>query len=135
MKKISKYLYSLFLLAFSLASCDKGFDEINVNPIALTSVDPAFELNNAIVLSANTYGNLSYETTIVKQMITPFSGQGSAANFNQDNRAVAAGNWAKYYRTVVRDLVDVMAKTKDDANNTNLYHTARIWKAYVFMVL
>ena len=135
MKKINKYLYSLILLTFSLSSCDKGFDEINVNPIALTSVDPAFELNNAIVLGANAYGNLSYETTIVKQMITPFSGQGSAANFNQDNRAVAAGNWSKYYRTVVRDLVDALAKTKDDANNTNLYNTVRIWKAYVFMVL
>src|SRR6188508_2774512 len=101
MKKINKYLYSLLLLSFSLSSCDKGFDELNVNPIALNSVDPAFQLNNAIVLSANGYGNLSYETTIVKQMITPFSGQGTAANFNQDNRNVAAGNWQRYYRTVI----------------------------------
>src|SRR6478609_2260995 len=109
MKKVNKYLYSILLLSFTLSSCDKGFDEININPIALTSVDPSFQLNNAIVTSANTYGNLSYETTIVKQMITPFSGQGSAANFNQDNRNVAAGNWQRYYRTVIRDLVDVLA--------------------------
>jgi len=135
MKKINKFLYCLLLMTFSLASCDKGFDEINVNPVALTSVDPAFQLNNSIVGSSTTYGNLSYETTIVKQMITPFSGQGSAANFNQDNRAVAAGNWTRYYRTVIRDLVDVLEKTKSDPNLVNLYNTARIWKAYVFMVV
>lgn len=108
---------------------------MNINPIALTSVDASFQLNNAIAGSAPVYGNLSYETTIVKQMITPFSGQGSAANFNQDNRSVSSGNWTKYYRNVIRELVDVLQKTKDDANNTNLYNTARIWKAYSFMIL
>ncbi|HZG26587.1 MAG TPA: SusD/RagB family nutrient-binding outer membrane lipoprotein [Chitinophagaceae bacterium] len=135
MYKINKIIFSLFLACTVLVSCDKGFDEMNINPIALTNVDPAFQLNNALVASAPGYGNLSYETTIVKQMITPFSGQGSAANFNQDNRSVSAGNWTRYYRTVIRELVDVIRKTKDDPNNTNLYHTARIWKAYAFMVL
>src|SRR5450759_4020092 len=108
---------------------------MNINPVLITSVDPVFQLNNAIVGSALGYGNLSYETTIVKQMITPFSGQGSAANYNQDNRSVAAGNWNRYYRNAVRELVDVIRKTKDDPTKTNLYNTARIWKAYVFMVL
>ncbi|MEJ7735816.1 MAG: SusD/RagB family nutrient-binding outer membrane lipoprotein [Chitinophagaceae bacterium] len=135
MKKLKKYIYSLFLGLVLFTSCDKGFDEMNVNPVQLTNVEASFQLNNAIVGSAPTYGNLSYETTIVKQMITPFSGQGSAANFNQDNRSVAAGNWTRYYRNVIRELVDVLQKTKDDPNNTNLYHTARIWKAYSFMIL
>lgn len=135
MKKINIQFYSLLLFLVLFTSCDKGFDELNTSPIALTAVEPVFQLNNAIVGSAPTYGNLSYETTIVKQMITPFSGQGSAANFNQDNRSVAAGNWTRYYRNVIRELVDVIQKTKDDANNTNLYHTARIWKAYAMMVL
>ena len=118
-----------------LTACDKGFDEMNVNPVALTGVDPVFQLNNAIVNSAFTYGNLSYETTIVKQMITPFSGVGSAANYNQDNRGVAAGNWQRYYRSITRDLIDIVEKTRNDANRSNLYHIARIWKAYCFMLL
>ena len=135
MKKINKYFYSLFLLFFLFTSCDKGFDKMNINPIALTSVDPTFQLNNAIVGSAFTYGNLSYEVTIVKQMITPFSGQGSAANFNQDNRSVAAANWTKYYRNAIRELVDLIQKTKDNPAYSNLYNTARIWRAYNFMLL
>lgn len=135
MKKINIYFYGVLFLSLFAGSCDKGFEEMNVNPIALTATDPTFQLNNAIVGSAPVYGNLSYETTIVKQMITPFSGQGSAANFNQDNRTVSNTNWTKYYRSVIRELVDVIEKTKADANNTNLYNTARIWRAYAFLIL
>ncbi len=134
MKKINKYLRVLTCCCL-LASCDKGFDEMNVNPVALTAVDPGYQLNTAIVASAPGYGNLSYETTIVKQMITPFSGQGSAANFNQDNRAVAAGNWNTFYQTVIKELTDVIAKTKDVPARSNLYNMTRIWRAYAFMLL
>ena len=126
---------AMFLVLFGLVSCDKGFDEMNVNPIALTSVEPSYQLNSAIINTAPGYGNLSYETTIVKQMITPFSGQGSAANFNQDNRGVAAGNWNTLYQTNVKELTDVIAKTKDLPARSNLYNMARIWKAYTFMLL
>jgi hypothetical protein len=133
MKKLPIYLaLSACLLA---TSCDKGFDEMNINPVALTNVDPGYQLNTAIVNSTPGYGNLSYETTIVKQMITPFSGQGSAANFNQDNRNVAAGNWNTYYQSVIKELTDVVAKTKDVPARSNLYNMARIWQAYAFMVL
>lgn len=135
MKKILAQPFRWLLAGLLLVSCDQGFDELNVNPTALTAVDPAYQLNTAIVNSVPGYGNLSYETTIVKQMITPFSGQGSAANFNQDNRGVAAGNWNQYYNTIIREVVDVIAKTKDVPARSNLYHMARIWKAYSFMVL
>ncbi|CAG4993983.1 hypothetical protein DYBT9275_01279 [Dyadobacter sp. CECT 9275] len=134
-----KKKYNLFstgiITLILLAACDKGFDKMNINPIALTAVEPAYQLNTTIVNSAPTYGNLSYETTIVKQMITPFSGQGSAANFNQDNRGVTSGNWTTFYRSIIKELTDVVAKTKDDASRTNLYNMARIWRAYAFMIL
>lgn len=136
MKTTTHYLSGWTIaLCLLLASCDQGFDEMNINPIALTAVEPAFQLNTAIVNSAPGYGNLSYETTIVKQMITPFSGQGSAANFNQDNRAVAAGNWNTYYQSIIKELTDVVTKTKDDPARVNLYNMTRIWRAYSFMLL
>jgi len=129
-------LSSLILLAsIGLGSCDEGFDKMNVNPIALTAVEPSYQLNTTIVNTAPSYGNLSYETTIVKQMITPFSGQGSAANFNQDNRSVASGNWNSLYQNNIKELTDVIVKTKDLPAKSNLYNMARIWKAYSFMIL
>ncbi|RIV17613.1 SusD/RagB family nutrient-binding outer membrane lipoprotein [Fibrisoma montanum] len=135
MKKMTIRQLSWLIALFWLASCDSGFDEMNINPIALTAVEPSYQLNTAIVASTPGYGNLSYETTIVKQMITPFSGQGSAANFNQDNRSVAAGNWNAYYPNIIRELTDVITKTKDNPDRSNLYNMTRIWKAYSFMVL
>lgn len=134
MKNIIKRIL-LLLPLWGIVSCDKGFDEMNVNPIALTAVEPAYQLNTAIVNSAPGYGNLSYETTIVKQMITPFSGSGSAANFNQDNRSVSNGNWNTFYQTNIKELTDVIAKTKDVPARSNLYNMARIWTAYSFMLL
>ena len=138
MKTIIKRTLLLLLPLWGLGgltSCDKGFDELNVNPVALTAVDPGFQLNTAIVNSAPGYGNLSYETTIVKQMITPFSGSGSAANFNQDNRSVSNGNWNTYYRTIIKELTDAIDKTKADPARSNLYNMVRIWRAYSFMIL
>ncbi len=135
MKKINKYFYCSLLMFVLITSCDKGFDEMNTSPIALTSADPAFQLNNAIISSAFQYSNLQYEEIIVKQMINPYSGVGAAGQYNQDNRGVTNSNWNRYYRSVIRELIDVINKTKNDQNNINLYNTARIWKAYTFMVL
>ncbi|AQG80202.1 SusD/RagB family nutrient-binding outer membrane lipoprotein [Spirosoma montaniterrae] len=123
------------LLLLLLTACDKGFDELNVNPIALSSVDPAFQLNTAIVSGAHGYNNLQYEAIIVKQMINPFSGVGAAGQYNQDNRSVTAANWQRGYREVIRELTDVLAKTKDVPARSNLYNMARIWRAYYFMFL
>ncbi len=136
MKKINKYyIILLFLVLGSITSCDKGFDEMNVNPVDLTSVDPAFQLNYSIISSASTYSNLQYETIIVKQMINPFSGVGAAAQYNQDNRSVTSANWTRYYRNVIKDLIEITAKLKDNTSRSNLYNMARIWKAYSFMVV
>lgn len=135
MKNINKYSYSWIIGLGLLASCDNGFDEMNINPIALTSVDPAFQLNTAIESSATGYNNLQYETIIVKQMINPFSGVGAAGQYNQDNRGVTSGNWNRFYRSTIKELTTVIYETRDDPSRSNLYHMGRIWRAYAFMVL
>lgn len=135
MKKNNQYFYRWFVMLVLLGACDEGFDEMNVNPIALTSVDPAFQLNSAIVASAPVYGNLTYETTIVKQMITPFSGSGAGGNYNQDISGNTAGNWQTGYRSILKNITDVLAKTQDDPEHSNLYNMARIWRARAFIVL
>ncbi|WP_373512928.1 SusD/RagB family nutrient-binding outer membrane lipoprotein [Persicitalea sp.] len=130
-----KKLLILLLVTLLATSCDKGFDELNINPNALTKVDPGFQFNTAVVNSAFAYSNLQYETIIVKQMINPFSGVGAAGQYNQDNRGVTAANWQRYYRDVIRELVDVGNQTKDVPARSNLYNMTRIWKAYSFMIL
>lgn len=135
MKNTIRYTSSCLMALVFWASCDSGFDEMNINPIALTSVDPAFQLNAAIVESVTGYNNLQYETIIVKQMINPFSGVGAAGQYNQDNRSVTAGNWNRFYRGAIKEITTVLDETRDDPSRSNLYNMARIWRAYSFMVL
>lgn len=133
MKILDKYFTTFLIALFLLVSCDKGFDELNTNPVELTSVDPTFQLNSAILNSDYGYNNLTYETTIVKQMITPFIGVGTGGNLNQDNRSATQGNWQQGYRNSIKNLVDGIERV--DPEKVNLLSMLRIWKAHAFMVL
>ena len=135
MKRYIKYFLSLIITLGFITSCDEGFDELNTNPVRLTAIDPTFQLNYAIIQSAPVYNNLTYETTIVKQMITPFQGVGTGGNLNQDNRSATQGNWQTFYRNIIKNLVDGIANIQDDPEKQNLYNILRIWKAYAFIVL
>ncbi|WP_162415690.1 SusD/RagB family nutrient-binding outer membrane lipoprotein [Cyclobacterium roseum] len=132
---IKIYLFMGLMGAFILTSCDEGFDEMNTNPVRLTSIDPVFQLNQAIISSSPGYNNLTYETTIVKQMITPFQGVGTGGNLNQDNRSATQGNWQNGYRTIAKNLIDGLENLGADTERTNLYNIMRIWKAHTFMML
>ncbi|GAB3507612.1 SusD/RagB family nutrient-binding outer membrane lipoprotein [Spirosoma knui] len=137
MKKITLTLGLICVLGW-MSSCDKGFDQLNINPTAATSINPLFELNNAMVNTAYPGSTLIFEEAIVQQIFTPNSGIVAGGNYNIDNRGPAGSNggiWRQYYQNVVRYLVDVVKQTKSDANRTNLYNMTRIWKAYTFMVL
>lgn len=143
MKKIFQYLITkapigglgAVLLVFGLSSCDKGFDDLNVNKTAATAINPAFTLNNAVISSAFTTGSVMYEVGIVQQMLSPNSGVLTGANFNQDNRDNTVQNWQKYYRTVIRNTQDVINQTKAVPARSNLMNMARILQANAFMIL
>jgi len=133
MKNIIKALL-LSIPFWGLTSCDKGFDELNINKTAATSVNPVFILNNATINSTYAPGTVIYELGIVQQMVSPNSGVLTGANFNQDSRDNTVQNWQKYYRTVIRNTQDVIDQTKDVPARSNLYNMARILQAYAYMV-
>ncbi|MFY7912418.1 MAG: SusD/RagB family nutrient-binding outer membrane lipoprotein [Emticicia sp.] len=133
MKNIVKALL-LSIPFWGLTSCDKGFDELNINKTAATSVNPVFILNNATINCTYSPGTVIYEIGIVQQMVSPNSGVLTGANFNQDSRDNTVQNWQKYYRTVIRNTQDVIDQTKDVPARSNLYNMARILQAYAYMV-
>ncbi|MCX6214121.1 SusD/RagB family nutrient-binding outer membrane lipoprotein [Spirosoma sp.] len=137
MKKTLLYI-PLVALLFTTSSCDKGFDELNVNPTAATALNPLFTFNNAMISTSFPGSILTFEEPVVQQMFTPNSGIVAGGNYNIDNRGPSGVNgaiWRQYYQNVIRYLVDVINQTKADPNRTNLYNMARIWKAYAFTVL
>jgi hypothetical protein len=118
-----------------LLSCDKGFDQLNVNKTAATSINPVFTFNNSIVNMSLPANTLMYEVGIVQQMVTPNSGVLTGANFNQENGDNTQAIWQRMYRNVIRNSYDVINTTKALPARTNLYNMARIWQSYAFLML
>lgn len=136
MKRIYKYTLVTILSMSLVMACENGFDEMNTNPVRLTSLDPVFQLNRALINVAPGYGQLTYEVTIVRQMITPFIGVGTGGNLNQDNRTATDDNWVRFYRNVTDNLVSAVNTASMEATEKpNIYNMLRIFKAYAFMVL
>jgi hypothetical protein len=134
MNKIYKlrFLPVLLLLLFS---CDSGFDELNTNETDATSIDPAFQLNNAVINSSFPGSTLVYDLGIVQQIISPNSGVLTGANYNQDNRDVTRAMWREFYRDVIKNTRDVIDRTQELPERSNLMHMARIIQAFGFMIL
>lgn len=134
MKKI--HILWTFLLTLVLTSgCENGFDALNNNPNSPTTLNPIFTFNNALITSTFPADVLVFESAIVQQVFSPNGTVLAGANFNQTNPSRSAGLWARYYRDVVRYLIDIINQTKSDPNRSNLYNMARIWKAHAFIVL
>lgn len=132
---MKKTITFLILTAFitGLSSCDKGFEDINKNPVASTTIDPIYLFSNAQLLTA--YNGLLYEEALVQQVVTPFTGVNEGGNHNIDVKSNTALNWTAFYTGPIKLLADVMNQTKAVPDRSNLYNMARIQRAYVFSVL
>jgi hypothetical protein len=142
MKKIILVLVSAACFTL-VSSCNKGFDELNVSPNNPTSLDAAFLFTNA---EFSTHAaTMETEPTVVQQFVNPFTGITAAFNFNQVNQTYTAQRWNATYTGTntgatssagpVQLLVQILSQLKGNADRTNLYNEARIWKAYQFMML
>lgn len=133
-----KRIYKVCLIALSffvVVSCENGFDELNTSKTGATSLDPLLVLNNAVISSSIPAGSLNYELGIVQQVISPNTGVLEGANFNKDNSGNTIANWTNYFQNVVKYANDVIVRTADVPERSNLYNMARIIKANAFMVL
>src|SRR5690606_21615639 len=138
MKKIRNHI----MLAVGLlvaSGCDSGFDEVNTSKTSPISLNPAYQLNQAIISTSSGGAaggsTLIYDIGIVQQIISPNSGVLTGANFNQYNPDATQTLWQGYYRNVIRNTKDIINAVNDDPARANLYNMARILQAYAFMVL
>jgi len=136
MKKIKLYITAFLAVALFAISCDKGFDEINTDPINLRALDPVYIMNSSVINVAQRGGRayLLNEHTIINWILCPFGTSQVGANYNQWTSHQNTP-WDSFYQNAVQRIVDVIYMTKDDPAKSNLYNAARIWKAYIFQVL
>jgi hypothetical protein len=133
-----KKILNITLLALSIiaiAACDNDFDELNTSKTGAIALDPGLVLNNAIIATSPNSGQLNYELAIVQQITTPNTGVLEGGNFNRNNPTSSLANWRDYYRNVIRYTTDVITKTIDDPEASNLLNKARIIQAHAFMII
>ena len=129
MKKIFKRL--LFIsIVFLFAGCDKDFVEINTNPYAINSVDPALLFAGA---QRTHVGNWTAEHTIVQQFVTPYNtGATLGFSFNADIDGNSNPKWGEY-NSNIKNLIQALTNLGPTTTRVNLKNMIRIWKAQVFM--
>ena len=117
-----------------LSSCDEGFEEMNKNPYALTSINPGLLFSNAQQLTFP--GSWEGEQTVVQQFVNAYNtGATAGFNFNEDNNTFNISRWDGTYNGPIKLLEQVISLVKDDPTRSNLYNQVRIWRAYNFMGL
>ena len=125
---------------FLFAGCDKDFVEVNTNPYAANSVDPALLLAGA---QRTHLGTWTAEHTIVQQFVTPYNtGANVGFNFNEDIDGVSNPKWDQSYAggangnaAPVKNIIQAMDLLGSGTTRINLMSMLRIWKAQVFMGL
>src|SRR5690242_5816644 len=134
MKRMTKFIWVLFICLISTSGCDKGFEKVNTNPVLPTSLDPSYLFADA-QLTSEIY-TIQYQAEIVQQIITPFTGVLEGGNHNVWFFANNVGSaFTSLYTGPVKLLTNVLHQTKDDPSRSNLYNMARIWRCHVFQVL
>ena len=134
-KNIMKTKYGLAILLaliFSVSSCDKGFEEININPISPAAIDPVYQLVDAQRLG---YDHWHYEAEIAQQVNILIGGQEEGGGRNSVNLGNMTRPWDSFYPNQIKNTVNIIHLLKDKPERSNLYNMARIMKALAFQTL
>ncbi len=128
----TKYIIAfVFAILISLVGCDKDFEEVNTDPLSPTSLDPVYQLAAQQILAEGTW---HYEGCIIQQVNLIITGQEDAGAHNIEKADFVGARWNGMYGCL-KEVVDIIEKTKDDPLRSNVYNMARILEVYCYMVL
>lgn len=134
MKKNNLAVLASAIVLTLATGCDKDFDRINLNPAAVTTVDPGYLFTNAQRLT--NAGSWDGEGTIAQHFLTAYN-LGATAGF-QFNLNVDIFNRTRFndtYSGPLKHLEHIVSMIKTDATRTNLYSQTRIMRALNYMML
>ncbi len=128
---------SVYILSFVfiLSACDKGFEELNVNPFKPTQVGAAAKLT-AIQLNIsgeryeNWRANLIYQSTMMQHLATT-AGYWAGDKYTW-NKGYASSLADRYYGNVVKSLVDVLAQLEEEKAPEEMKAIVRILRVFTF---
>ena len=137
-----KVIKRLILLCTVLVfvGCDKDFVEVNTNPYAINTIDPALLFAGA---QRSPIGTWNAEHTIVQQFLGAYNtGANTGFNFNANIDGMSNPWWDQSYAggsngnsPPVKNLIQALNILGPNTTRVNLVSMIRIWKAEIFMGL
>jgi len=114
-----------------LASCTKGFQDLNTDPTQFVKVTPEALIETAVKRTGDMIGSSGLNSGINVNMweIANFIEAGARYTANDQ------GVWQTSYVNILENLVQVETNYGSDTSFTNRVQIARIWKAYTYSIL
>ena len=117
----------------SLSSCDKGYEELNKNPIAYTEPVIGNLFTTSLIRTAGT-GTPDRNRTNIKYFAGTMQYMASLGTNWSGDKNFENGQFGDFFETVygvhIKELEQVLASTKDKSDMINLYAIASIWRIY-----
>ena len=131
--KIYKYLTWTLGLALTLTSCDDTLSEINKNPNATETPDPAYLLTSTEYQSAQTYWGsaASYNSTLLWAQHWAKIQYTEPDCYDVDNTDFTSV-WNTFYATIISNLQAIDEQT---TSSTNQKAVAKIWRSWAYLQL
>ena len=127
--------FVLGLVAVSAVSCDKGFEELNVNPNAPTIANPDQLFTEALIINAGQFNTAvnteQWSLQVWTQMMADINGINVGSGYNYDG-GWNDQLWAEWYTRVLSPCSQIIRLTEDDPFLVNKTAIARILRAYAF---
>ncbi len=137
MTNLKKFIPGVFLIPclLVLASCDSGFEEMNVNPTQADQLDPNFKLTNIQVqISGQRYENwrtnLIYSSVMIQHFAT-IPGYWAGDKYTYIG-SYSAAMWDRYYPNIARNIEDLLLQTGEDPEMANMHHITQIVRVIMY---
>ena len=122
-------------------SCDKNFEDINIDPTKLTTDNMNYNYlftSAQLITSGNSDGNayedwrnnLIYASCMIQHLSSTFGYWGG--DKYTYNSGYNSAYWHANYNNSIRNIVDVVQNVKDKPEFSNFYNIARILKVFMF---
>ena len=130
-----KTIFSFFLLITLWIGC-ADFEEMNRNPTTSTQMDPNIMLPTIqMQLTGGRYEQWRNGLVYSSIWMQHWAGEYASIEFGgkgKKNNVYMGALWETQYPREVKNVMDMVARTADDPERTNINAVARIMKVYIF---
>lgn len=122
------------MVSMVTVSCDKGFEDLNIDPTASSELDINPKFSYLFLKSASEEYELSFTQILcagqlVQQVMDQTFPQASIYTLRED---LNFAWWETAYTTTIKSVTDIITQLEANGNNGTEMGIARIWKVFIF---